>query len=50
MPEHAKASADAGADGHLTKPITAAALLQAVRDAADTLAYRAATPAKAKRA
>jgi PAS domain S-box-containing protein len=46
MPEHAKASADAGADGHLTKPITAAALLQAVRDAADTLAYRAATPAK----
>jgi len=34
MPEHAKASAQAGADGHLTKPISAEALLQAVADAA----------------
>ena len=38
MPEHAKASADAGADGHLTKPITADALLNAVRDAASGIA------------
>ena len=34
MPEHARASAQAGADGHLTKPITAQALFEAVADAA----------------
>ena len=41
MPEHAKASREAGADGHLTKPITADALLGAVRDAADGIAPKA---------
>ena len=30
MPEHAQASADAGADGHVTKPITADGLLRVV--------------------
>ncbi|HYD31851.1 MAG TPA: response regulator, partial [Azospirillaceae bacterium] len=30
MPEHAAASLSAGADGHVTKPITADALLAAV--------------------
>ena len=30
MPEHAQASADAGADGHVTKPITAEGLLRVV--------------------
>ena len=30
MPEHAQASADAGADGHITKPITADGLLRVV--------------------
>ncbi len=30
MPEHARDSEDAGADGHLTKPISAAALLRTV--------------------
>jgi len=34
MPEDVAATRAAGADGHLTKPITAAALLGAVRDAA----------------
>jgi PAS domain S-box-containing protein len=34
MPEHAKASMDAGADGHLTKPISAEALLRTVAEAA----------------
>jgi PAS domain S-box-containing protein len=34
MPEHASASARAGADGHLTKPISAEALLRAVAEAA----------------
>jgi CheY-like chemotaxis protein len=34
MPEHARASAQSGADGHLTKPISAEALLRAVADAA----------------
>jgi len=34
MPEHAKASAQSGADGHLTKPISAEALLHAVAEAA----------------
>ncbi|WP_374574046.1 ATP-binding protein [Phenylobacterium sp.] len=32
MPEHARASAEAGADGHVTKPIAAAALLQLVTE------------------
>ena len=34
LPEHAQASAAAGANGHVTKPITPAALLEAVRRAA----------------
>ena len=34
LPEHAQASAAAGANGHVTKPITPAALLDAVRRAA----------------
>jgi PAS domain S-box-containing protein len=34
MPEHAKASLEAGADGHLTKPIAAEALLRTVAEAA----------------
>ncbi|HEX7761857.1 MAG TPA: ATP-binding protein [Caulobacteraceae bacterium] len=34
MPEDVEATRAAGADGHLTKPITAAALLSAVREAA----------------
>jgi CheY-like chemotaxis protein len=34
MPEHAKASVQSGADGHLTKPISAEALLRAVAGAA----------------
>jgi len=47
MPEHAQASRAAGADGHLTKPITAEALLRAVAAAAqgeapDTAARRSA--------
>ena len=33
MPEHALASAEAGADGHLAKPIAAAKLVEAVRNA-----------------
>jgi PAS domain S-box-containing protein len=33
MPEHAAAATAAGADGHITKPITAEALLQAVQAA-----------------
>ena len=33
MAEHAKASAEAGVDGHLTKPISAEALLKAVAEA-----------------
>ncbi len=37
MPEHAQASAEAGADGHLTKPITADALFGAVEAAAAAL-------------
>ncbi|HLI66204.1 MAG TPA: ATP-binding protein [Caulobacteraceae bacterium] len=35
MAEHAKASADAGADGHLSKPIAAARLVEAVRGACE---------------
>jgi CheY-like chemotaxis protein len=34
MPEHATASVQSGADGHLTKPISAEALLRAVAEAA----------------
>ena len=37
MPEHARASAEAGADGHLSKPIAAAKLVEAVRNAVDLL-------------
>jgi CheY-like chemotaxis protein len=37
MAEHAKASADAGVDGHLTKPISAEALLGAVAETAAAL-------------
>jgi PAS domain S-box-containing protein len=32
MPEHASATMEAGADGHLTKPISAATLVEAVRE------------------
>ncbi len=35
MPEHAQASLDAGADGHLSKPISAAKLVEAVRIASE---------------
>jgi PAS domain S-box-containing protein len=38
MPEHARASSESGADGHLTKPISTQALLRAVADAAPALA------------
>ncbi|HEY5007710.1 MAG TPA: ATP-binding protein, partial [Caulobacteraceae bacterium] len=38
MPEHARASAEAGADGHLSKPIAAAKLVEAVRNAAESAA------------
>jgi two-component system, sensor histidine kinase len=34
MPEHVRASTEAGADGHLTKPISAEALLRALAAAA----------------
>jgi signal transduction histidine kinase/FixJ family two-component response regulator len=42
LSEHAEASALAGADGHLTKPITAAALIAAVQSVAATVSARAA--------
>jgi PAS domain S-box-containing protein len=35
LPEHVKASLDAGADGHLSKPIAAAKLVEAVRVASE---------------
>jgi PAS domain S-box-containing protein len=35
MPEHAQACLDAGADGHLSKPISAAKLVEAVRIASE---------------
>jgi PAS domain S-box-containing protein len=35
MPEHARASLDAGADGHLSKPIAAERLVEAVRIASE---------------
>jgi PAS domain S-box-containing protein len=38
MPEHAEASAQAGADGHLSKPIAAAKLVEAIRDAVESSA------------
>jgi PAS domain S-box-containing protein len=38
MPEHAEASAQAGADGHLSKPIAAAKLVEAVRNAVESTA------------
>ncbi len=37
MAEHARASAEAGVDGHLTKPISAEALLHAVSETASAL-------------
>ncbi|HKT53524.1 MAG TPA: ATP-binding protein, partial [Caulobacteraceae bacterium] len=43
MPEHAKATTEAGADGHLTKPITAATLVEAVREVCER------QPAKSQR-
>jgi CheY-like chemotaxis protein len=43
MPEHAEASFEAGADGHLTKPITADALFRTVE------ATAAAAPAPPRR-
>jgi hypothetical protein len=36
MPDHARASSGAGADGHLTKPITADALFSVVLAAGDS--------------
>jgi signal transduction histidine kinase/ActR/RegA family two-component response regulator len=36
MPEHAAASAQAGADGHLSKPIAAGKLVEAVRNAVES--------------
>jgi len=38
MPEHTEASAQAGADGHLSKPIAAAKLVEAVRNAIESTA------------
>ena len=46
MPEHTHASHQAGADGHLTKPITAAALFEVVR----TVAGQVSEVAAARRA
>lgn len=45
MPEHARASADAGADGHLSKPIAAVTLVEAVRNAFDSIGDAAAVAA-----
>jgi PAS domain S-box-containing protein len=45
MPEHIEASKAAGADSHLTKPISASALIEAVREAAG----RKPTPAGRKK-
>jgi PAS domain S-box-containing protein len=49
MPEHAHASAEAGANGHLSKPIAAAKLIEAVRHAFESASEDAAplTPAGA---
>jgi PAS domain S-box-containing protein len=47
MPEHARASAEAGADGHLSKPITADALLAKAEEGWElSLARRRAGPAQ----
>ena len=43
MPEHARASAEAGADGHLSKPIAAASLVEAVRSAVESTSEEPAT-------
>jgi len=48
MPEHARASAEAGADGHLSKPIAAAKLIEAVRHAFEPASDEAAPPAPAE--
>ncbi len=45
LPEHAQASIDAGADGHLSKPISAAKLVEAVRAASESAGP---TPAQAR--
>jgi CheY-like chemotaxis protein len=42
LPEHKQASAAAGADGHITKPVAPALLLSVVERAAETAAARAA--------
>ena len=47
MAEHAKASAEAGVDGHLTKPISAEALLRAVSEAASGVAKAGASRLRA---
>ena len=48
MPEHAQASADAGADGHLSKPIAAAKLVEAIRFAFEAAQASASEPTAAK--
>jgi len=50
MPEHISASTDAGADGHLSKPILADALLQRLAETAAELQAEAATAAPQRRA
>ena len=47
MPEHARASAEAGADGHLSKPIAAASLIEAVRNAVESTGDEPAAGARA---
>jgi len=42
LPEHRRASEQAGADGFLTKPIDATALLEAVRGAAEARSLQSA--------
>jgi len=46
MPDHARATGAAGADGHLTKPITADALFAIVETAARSLPETPAAPAR----
>ncbi|MGH6958516.1 MAG: ATP-binding protein [Caulobacteraceae bacterium] len=48
MPEHAEASRAAGADGHLTKPISADQLFRAVEEAWAAPAAQEASPRRAK--
>jgi CheY-like chemotaxis protein len=50
MPEHIAASLAAGADGHLTKPILADALLERVAETAAAREQWAAAPARERRA